>query len=144
MRGPSALPMLMLWPSWMSTIGTRWPLANTPLSELLSTATQRPRSKRNSKCARAISGWATRRSARRSLPTTTSLPGAKLPWDRLDRTVSTGCTGRFINSVPLEPDLPPHDGAIDHAQQCEHPNVEQPRARLVVEVLVFRVGRAHY
>jgi hypothetical protein len=24
-RGPSGLPILMVWPSWMSTIGTRWP-----------------------------------------------------------------------------------------------------------------------
>jgi hypothetical protein len=34
--------MLTLWPSWMSTIGTRRPLANVPFKELLSIATQRP------------------------------------------------------------------------------------------------------
>src|ERR1700758_4661348 len=135
-RGPSGLPMLMLWPSWISTIGTRWPLTNTPLIELLSTATQWPWVKRNSKCARAISGWATRKSARRSLPTTTSLPGAKLLWDRLDRTVSTGCTGRFINSVPLEPDLPPHDGAVGHGQHPQHRHVEDKN---VFRVLPNRV-----
>ncbi len=64
--------MLIVWPSWMSTIGTRWPLKKTPFSELLSTAIHRPLSKRKSRCARAISGCATRRSARRSLPPDTS------------------------------------------------------------------------
>ena len=79
--GPSGLPMLMIWPSWMSTIGIRRPATNIPFSELLSIAIQRPWSKRSSRWARAISGCATRRSARTSLPTTTSRPGAKLPSD---------------------------------------------------------------
>jgi hypothetical protein len=80
--GPSGLPMLTLWPSWMSTVGTRRPLRKTPFSEWLSTAIHRPLSKRSSRCARATSGCATRRSARTSLPTTTSRPGAKLPSHR--------------------------------------------------------------
>ena len=96
--GPSGLPMLTDWPSEMSTVETRWPLTNTPFSELLSTAIHLPWSKRNSRCARATSGCATRRSARTSLPTTTSRPAAKLPCDRPDRTVSTGCAGRFIEA----------------------------------------------
>ena len=28
----------MVWPSWMSTVGIRWPSTNIPLSELLSIA----------------------------------------------------------------------------------------------------------
>src|SRR6185437_15404163 len=40
--GPSGLPMLIAWPSRMSTIGTRWPLTNRPLRELLSIAIHRP------------------------------------------------------------------------------------------------------
>ncbi|CPR13520.1 hypothetical protein BN971_04832 [Mycobacterium bohemicum DSM 44277] len=88
--GPSGLPMLTDCPSVISSAGTRSPLTKTPLSELLSTAVHLPRSKRNSRCARATRGCATRRSARTSLPTTMSRPGAKLTCDRPDRTVSTG------------------------------------------------------
>ena len=41
-HGPSGLPMLIVWPSLMSTVGTRWPLRKTPFSELLSTAIHLP------------------------------------------------------------------------------------------------------
>ncbi len=95
-RGPSGLPRLMVAPSWMSTICTRWPSTKIPLSELLSIAVHRPWSKRSSRWARAISGCATRISARRSLPMTTSRPAAKLPCERPDRTVNTGAAGRLI------------------------------------------------
>ena len=71
-RGPSGLPTLMLWPSRMSTTATRPLLTNIPVGDPLSIAIHLPRSNRNSRCARAISGCATRMSARRSLPTTTS------------------------------------------------------------------------
>src|SRR5579875_1838681 len=64
-RGPSGLPMLMLWPSWMSTTGTRRPLTKVPFSEPLSIASHRPWSKRSNRCAREISGWVMRMSARR-------------------------------------------------------------------------------
>jgi hypothetical protein len=40
--GPSGFPMLMLWPSWMSTTGTRRPLANVPFNEPLSIASHLP------------------------------------------------------------------------------------------------------
>src|ERR1700742_3587452 len=125
----------------MSTIGTRRPSAKMPLRELLSSATHLPRSKRSSRCARVTSGCATRRSARTSLPTITSPPGAKLTSDRLDRTVSTGCAGLFITSASLQPDLPPHDRAIAYAQDAEHGHIEQPGTLGVIPVLVLRVGR---
>ena len=40
--GPSGLPMFRVWPSRMSTDGTRRPLANMPLRLPLSMATHRP------------------------------------------------------------------------------------------------------
>ena len=70
--GPSGFPMLMVWPSWMSTSGTRRPLTKVPFSEPLSIASHLPWSKRSSRWAREISGCVMRMSARRSRPTTTS------------------------------------------------------------------------
>ena len=40
--GPSGLPMLTVWPSWISTTGTRRPLTKVPFSEPLSIASHRP------------------------------------------------------------------------------------------------------
>ena len=51
-------------------------------------------------------------------------------------------SGHQFCSVPLEPDLPPHDGAIGHTQHTQHRHVEQPGAGLVLPVLVLRTGRA--
>ena len=64
-------------------------------------ATQRPWSNRSTRCAREINGCAIRTSARRSRPTTTSLPGAKVRVDPSYRTVSAGGAGRLIatNSI---------------------------------------------
>ncbi len=53
-------------------------------------ATQRPWSNRSSRCAREIRGCATRTSARRSRPTTTSCPAANVRSDPSYRTVNTG------------------------------------------------------
>ena len=96
--------MLTLSPSTRSATGTRWPLTNIPLRLPLSIAIQRPWSKRRITCAREIRGWATRRSARRSRPITTSLPGAKVRDDPSYRTVSAGGAGRVIgcNSIGIE------------------------------------------
>jgi hypothetical protein len=92
------LPMLICWPSWMSTVGTRRPLTNIPLRLPLSIATQRPWSKRATRCAREINGWAIRMSARRSRPMTTSLPGAKVRVEPSYRTVSAAGAGRLIGN----------------------------------------------
>jgi hypothetical protein len=40
--GPSGFPMLTLWPSWMSTTGTRRPLTKVPFNEPLSIASHLP------------------------------------------------------------------------------------------------------
>ncbi len=82
--------MLMLCPSLMSTDRTRRRSTKIPFSLPLSIATHRPWSKRNTICARDTSGWATRTSARRSRPMTTSWPGAKVRCDPSVRTVSAG------------------------------------------------------
>ncbi len=95
-NGPSGFPMLILWPSRMSIIGTRRPLAKVPFSEPLSIASQRPWSKRSNKCAREISGCVMRMSARRSRPTTTSWPAANVRSEPSCRTVSAGGAGGVI------------------------------------------------
>ena len=64
----------------------------------LSMAIHRPRSKRSTRCAREISGWAIRTSARRSRPTTTSLPGEKVREEPPYLTVSAGVSGRLIGN----------------------------------------------
>ncbi len=97
-RGPSGLPMLRLCPSVRSTVGTRRPLTNMPLRLPLSIATHRPWSKRRTRWAREISGWAMRTSARRSRPTTTSLPGANVRATR--RSERSARAGRVGSSEP--------------------------------------------
>src|SRR6478735_11502517 len=82
----------------MSTEGIRRLLTYIPLRLPLSMATQRPWSNRSTRCAREINGCAIRTSARRSRPTTTSLPGAKLRVDPSYRTVSAGGAGRLIGT----------------------------------------------
>ena len=105
--GPSGLPILMRCPSWMSTVGTRWLLTNSPLRLPLSMATQRPWSKRSSRCAREIRGWAMRTSARRSRPMTTSLPAAKVRAAPSYRTVSAGGAGHGTSQPTLSAPMPP-------------------------------------
>src|ERR1700721_4100933 len=74
----------------------------------------------------------------------TSPPGAETTSERLDRTVNTGSAGLVISSASFQPNLPPHDCAIDYAQDCEHCHIEQPCALGVIPVLVFGVGRTRY
>ena len=71
---------------------------NIPFRLPLSTATQRPLSKRNSTWARETRGCATRTSARRSRPITTSWPAANVRLDPSVRTVSAGGDGRLIGT----------------------------------------------
>src|SRR5437588_5467595 len=59
-------------------------------------AIHRPWSNRTRRCVRDIRGWATRTSARRSRPITTSLPAAKVRSAPSYRTVSTGGAGWLI------------------------------------------------
>ncbi len=96
--GPSGLPTLTRSPSWMSTTGTRRLWTYRPLRLPLSTAIHRPWSYRTIRWVREIRGWATRRSARRSRPITTSLPGAKVRSDPSYRTVSAGGAGEVIRT----------------------------------------------
>jgi hypothetical protein len=94
--GPSGFPTLTLWPSRMSTTGTRRPLTYVPFSEPLSIASHRPWSNRSKRCAREIRGCVMRMSALRSRPTTTSWPAAKVRSDPSCRTVSAGGAGGVI------------------------------------------------
>src|ERR1700754_1456221 len=82
----------------MSTAWTRRPSTYMALRLPLSIPAQRPLANRSSRWAREISECAIRTSARRSRPTTTSLPGANVRVEPSYRTVSAGGVGRLIGT----------------------------------------------